>query len=123
MKKSISRDKAREERIDMEIVVDAYHRDERVMGWFVYLQDTLHFPFKARCISRRPISPLKKREEVEVIDMAPDDECDSEMFVTIKRDKGKLSVPLMQLEPIDADTKTEEAIGDWHYWIQMGYEF
>lgn len=123
MKKSISRDKKREHRIHMEIVVDAYDRDERIMGWCVYLEDVLQFPFKARCISQRPISPLKKEEKVEVIEMAPEDECNSEMFVTIKRDKGKLSVPLMQLEPIDADAKTKEAIGDWHYWVRMGHEF
>jgi len=123
MKKSVSQDKKREDRIHMEIVVDAYDRDERVMGWCAYLDDVLQFPFKARCISQRPISPLKKGEEVKAIEMAPEDECDSEMFVTIKRDKGKLSVPLMQLEPINATAKTKEAVGDWHYWVQKGYEF
>jgi len=45
------------------------------------------------------------------------------MFVTIKRNKGKLSVPLMQLDPIDVDTKTKEIVGDWHYWVARGYEF
>ena len=38
------RDEAREERIKMEIVVDAYDEAERAMGWYSYLEDTLHVP-------------------------------------------------------------------------------
>ena len=29
-------------------------------------------------------------------------------------------VPLSQLEAIDADEPTQEAIGDWHYWVAQG---
>jgi len=28
-----------------------------------------------------------------------------------------MAVPLSQLEAIDADQSTDEAIGDWHYWV------
>ena len=34
----------REERIIMEIVVDAYDEQERAMGWFYYLADIIQFP-------------------------------------------------------------------------------
>lgn len=30
---------AREQRIEMEIVVDAHDSDERAMGWYCYLED------------------------------------------------------------------------------------
>lgn len=43
----IKKNKSREDRIDMEIVVDAHDKDERAMGWFNYLEDKLQFPFKA----------------------------------------------------------------------------
>jgi len=66
--------KAREERIAMEIVVDAHGPEEQAMGWYYYLQDTLQFPFTAACSSKRAISPLHVRDEVEVIGMAPEDE-------------------------------------------------
>jgi len=33
------------------------------------------------------------------------------------------SVPLAQLEPIRTDKTTREAIKDWHYWMEGGYEF
>jgi hypothetical protein len=42
---------AREKRISMEIVVDAYDAWEQALGWYYYLQDTLCFPFPAKCIS------------------------------------------------------------------------
>jgi hypothetical protein len=32
------RDEEREQRIAMEIVVDAYSADEQTMGWYVYLE-------------------------------------------------------------------------------------
>ena len=34
-----------ENRIEMEIVVDAYDELERAMGWYYYLQDNLTMPF------------------------------------------------------------------------------
>ncbi len=41
-----------ENRIEMEIVVDAYDKSERAMRWYYYLQDNLATPFKAECIQR-----------------------------------------------------------------------
>jgi hypothetical protein len=117
------KDEEREERISMEIVVDAYDEIERAMGWYYYLQDQLQVPFKARCIARRPISPLRVGDEVEVVGMPPEDECEREMFVTIRQAKGKLAVPLSQLEPVEADEQTTQAVEDWHYWLEHGYEF
>mgnify|MGYP002777159226 FL=1 len=43
----MSRDEERETRIMMEVVVDAYGPEERAMGWYYYLQDTMQFPFTA----------------------------------------------------------------------------
>jgi hypothetical protein len=34
-------DKAREERITMEIIVDAYDEAERALGWYYYLEQQL----------------------------------------------------------------------------------
>jgi hypothetical protein len=55
--------------------------------------------------------------------MAPEDECEHEMFVNVEWGEDTLAVPLSQLKPIDADEETKEAIEDWHYWVKMGYEF
>jgi hypothetical protein len=117
------RDEAREHRITMEIIVDAYGAEEQSLGWYYYLEDALGFPFLANCVGRRAISSLQVGDEVEVIGMAPESECEHEMFVMIRWEKEGLAVPLSQLKPIAADAKTNEAVEDWHYWTGMGYEF
>ncbi|MEO0935392.1 MAG: calcium-binding protein [Cyanobacteria bacterium J06641_2] len=116
-------DKNREERIDMEVVVDAYNEDERAMGWYYYLEDKLQFPFKAKWVNRqRP-----QGKEIEVVDMSPEDECMRSMFVEVRYREGEVddifSARLEDIHPIEADQETAEAIADWHYWIDMGYEF
>jgi hypothetical protein len=117
------KDEECEERITMEIVVDAYNEDERAMGWYCYLGEKLNVPFLARCIEEREVSPLEVGVEVEVIGMAPERECEREMFVSIPWNKRTLAVPLAQLEVIHADDQTKEAVEDWHYWAGMGYQF
>ena len=113
----------REERIVMEIVVDAYGSEEQALGWYYYLEETLSFPFTARCRARRAISPLQVGDEVEVINMAPETECEHEMFVMIRWEKEGLGVPLSQLAVTHADEQTRQAVEDWHYWVERGYQF
>ncbi len=117
------KDAEREERIEMEIVVDAYGPEERAMGWYSYLEDELRFPFTATCIAERATSPLRVKDEVEVIGLAGANECEHEMFVRIRWDRKEgLAVPLSQLKPINhTDEETNQAVADWHYWVKMGY--
>jgi hypothetical protein len=108
----------------MEIIVDAYGSEEQAMGWYYYLEEELQFPFTAVCSAKRSISPLQVKDEVDVLKMAPEEECEKEMLVTIRWEKDGLAVPLSQLTPIiSTDGQTKQAVEDWHYWVQMGYEF
>jgi hypothetical protein len=116
-------DKQREQRIQQEIVVDAHDAEEQAMGWYYYLEEQLRFPFHAKCIVQRVISPLRKGQEVQVVGLAPAQECDREMFVTVPWEDRTLAVPLAQLEVIQADKATRQAVEDWHYWIDQGYKF
>ena len=116
------KDEEREERINNEAIVDAYGPEEHAIGWYYYLDDKLHCPFSAQCVIRRVTSPLKPGDKVEVVGMAPAEECEHEMFVLIQRKKRQLAVPLMQLEGIQVDEETQQAIEDWHYWVNRGYE-
>jgi hypothetical protein len=117
-----AKDDEREERISMEIIVDAYGPEEQALGWYYYLDENLHFPFSARCVARRTISPLEPGDKVEVVGMPPEEECEHEMFVLIRRKSHPLAVPLMQLEGIEVDEETQQAIEDWHYWVNQGYQ-
>lgn len=116
-------DPERERRISMEIVVDAYDEYERAAGWYCYLEDQIRFPFMASCVCRRATSPLRVEDEVEVLGMAPEDECEHEIFVEIKWGKDGLAVPLSQLRPIAVKPETAQAVEDWHYWVEKGYRF
>jgi Calcium binding len=118
------RDEQREERISMEIVVDAYNQQERAMGWYCYLENTLSFPFLTHCTNERAISPLRVGDEVEVIGMASADECEKEIFVeTPWEHRRTLAVPLSQLKVVHGNEETQQAVEDWHYWVEIGYEF
>jgi len=119
----VRENKARERRIEMQAVVDAYNESERAMGWYYYLEDRLKFPFKARCKSKRAVSPLRIGEEVNVLAMAPEEECESEMLVRVRWHGRSVAVPLSQLKPLGADATTSQAVGDWHYWLARGYQF
>jgi len=117
------RSEQREQRIQNEIIVDAYGAEEQAMGWYYYLEEHLHLPFRAKCTGQRAISPLSKGQEVEVVGLAAAAECESQMFVTVKWDQRTLAVPLAQLEVIQGDKATQQAVEDWHYWVDQGYEF
>jgi len=62
-------------------------------------------------------------DEVEVIGMPPEEECEHEMFVLTPWDRDGLAVPLVQLEVVDADDETRGAVEDWLYWSRKGYQF
>lgn len=118
----VEKDGTREDRIAREVIVDAYTPEEQALGWYYYLDDKLRFPFEARCIAERTISPLEAGEVVNVIGMPAPKVCRSEMFVSIDWLDRKMGVPLIQLEPAKAGDDTREATADWHYWIERGHQ-
>jgi hypothetical protein len=121
--KQPAKDPIREDRIHNEAIVDAYGPEEQAMGWYYYLENKIRFPFQAKCIAAKVVSPLRKGETVEVRALAPEDACASDMLVQIRWQGRKMAVPLSQLAAIAPDESTEEAIGDWHYWVSQGYLF
>lgn len=113
----------REDRIDLEIVVDAGDESERAMSWYYYLEGALKFPFKARCVGQQASSPLKVGQEVQVLGLADSEECTHEIKVTIQWEADALAVPLSRLEGIEIADRPRQAIADWHYWVARGYEY
>ncbi|AEN07094.1 calcium-binding protein [Halolamina sp.] len=113
---SRDKDEERDERIRNEAIVDAYTADEQAIGWCYYLERKMSFPFQARCIEERTISPLREDEEVPVVGMTDEVVSSSEMFVLVEWMDREFGVPLSQLEVLDVDSDTREAVDDWHYW-------
>ena len=55
--------------------------------------------------------------------MAPEDDCMSEIMVTVKTGRSKLAMPLEQVECESTNEDTRQAVSDWHYWRARGYEY
>jgi hypothetical protein len=117
------RDDEREARIRDEIIADAYGPEEQASSWHISLDETLSFPFLTRCVAERAISPLQVGDEVEVVGLAPEEECRHELFVTMRWEHRRtLAIPLSQLACSHADDETQQAVEDWQYWVARGYE-
>jgi len=84
------------------------------------VEGKIRFPFQAKCIVAKVVSPLLKGETVEVRSLAPEDACTSDMLVLIRWQVRKMAVLLSQPLAIKDDESTIEAIGDWHYWVAQG---
>ncbi|MEM7593979.1 MAG: calcium-binding protein [Cyanobacteria bacterium P01_A01_bin.83] len=119
----VALDDIREERIMMEAVVDCYDESEQAMGWYYYLEDRINFPFKAKWINRHN----SEGRNVTVLSMSPEDDCLHDMFVEVLYREGDMEdifdARLSEIEPLNIDAATEEAIDDWHYWVKRGYQF
>ena len=119
-------DPIRENRIDYEIVVDAYDETERAMGWYYYLQDKITFPFLAKWKKKTKKIGAITEKEVEVLDMASEEDCESNMYVEVAymgENDDTFTAKLSDIEAINPDPDTEEALADWQYWIDMNHGF
>jgi len=102
------KDPVRENRIHEEAIVDAYGPEEKAMSWYCYLEGKLSFPFHAKCTSSKITSPIKKGEDVEVLRMATDQVCVTDMLVLVRWQDRKLAVPLAVRGGNHINTKTNE---------------
>jgi hypothetical protein len=121
--KKPAKDPVRENRIHNEVIVDAYGPEEQATGWYYYLDGKMRFPFQARCIVTRVVSPLRKGETVEVQRRAPEEAWSSDVLVLTRWQGRNLAVSLSQLAAVEPDEATAEALRDWHYWVAQGYLF
>jgi hypothetical protein len=120
VRKPPKRDPVREDRIYNEAIVDA-RPEEQAMSWYYYLEGKICFPFRARCVAANSVTPLRNGETIEVFRIAAGG-CLRARHVCANPWQGrKMAVPLSQLDAIDPDKSTKEAIGDWHYWLSQGY--
>ena len=100
--------------------MDCYDDEEEMMGWYYYLQGKLTFPFTAKYRASAK-GRAKTTKLLQVVGMADEDECNREIKVMILLQEDGLEdqipVALSQLEGVEVDEATAEAIADWHYWV------
>lgn len=119
-------DPIRENRIDYEIIVDAYDETERAIGWYYYLENKITFPFNAKWNKKAKKTGLITEKEVKVLGMASEEDCENNIYVEVAyigEPDDTFIAKLSDIEALNLDPDTEEAIADWLYWVDMGYEF
>jgi hypothetical protein len=120
-------DENRDRRISAEVIADAYTDEEQTLNWYYYLESKLKFPFQAKWLNQKSTSSPTDGEDVEVLEMSNEDDCTEDMFVEVLYTEGKaqdiFSVPLSEIQAVEADDATQEAIADWKYWVGKGYHF
>lgn len=108
-------EKAREDRIAEGILVDAETDEDRATAWYYYLDSNVTFPFQAT---------FDGDEEVEVVSLSVEEDCLDEMKMEVRYSDSFGEEPftalLIELEPLDADDESTEAIEDWQYWWERG---
>lgn len=127
----VKEDPVREDRILLDIVVDAYNETERALGWYYHLEQEITFPFAARikhgfadaCALGNKRSPLREGDMVSVVGLASEDACMSSVEAVVEHHQAQFIVPLVRLECQTTDESTLQAVSDWHYWCARGYEF
>ena len=105
----------REKRITNEVLVDTETDEDRATAWYYYLDGKVTFPFQAT---------LDGDDDVEVISLAVEEDCLDEMKMEVRHSDSFGEEPftalVMELEPLDADDDTTEAMEDWQYWWERG---
>ena len=105
-----------QEKIDDEIIVDAYDEYEQSMGWFYFFDETLENPFTAT-------AQLKKRDgtteskQVKVVGLASKEEDFTNKDFNLEIEQGQYLRPIAYsaLSAIKASDETLEAFGIWDF--------
>jgi hypothetical protein len=100
--------------IDYEIVVDCYTEEEANMGWAIYMEENLGFPFKAEYLVKGK-SGKNQWQEVSVINNETDESNfdGGEWYVEIELNEIIISARLDELRNIKADKETMKTLQIW----------
>ncbi len=111
-----------QDRIDYKILVDCYDEYQQGQAWTLYLVDHITCPFTAEYTgnSKISIAPNTIINVLELMNSEYDSEEDFECFMAmVEVEVGDViyEIPLADLKVVVADTKTEQAVEDWKYYI------
>jgi len=106
-----------------EILVDTYSTDEVASAWYSYMEDHMSFPFMAECLFESSLSPFKKGELFEVVELGEIESCDHEVYVKISFCNRQFDIPLLDMKPTDATKETVTAIRCWYHWVSEGNQY
>ncbi len=105
-----------EEIIDYEIIVDCYEEEEVNMGWAIYMEENIYYPFEAEY-------QVKKKDgkrlwsNVKVVGNETDESNfeGGSYYVEVEYNDILIPVDLDKLRNIEADEETMKALQVWQY--------
>jgi len=102
--------------IEDEIIVDCYDEEETNMGWAIYMEDNINYPFEAEYLVKRR-SGEKQWKKVEVINNETDESSfhGGKYYVEIEYTDIVIPVRVEELKNIKADEETMIALQVWKY--------
>ena len=113
-----------DQRLSFEIIPDAHDAEEQALDWFSYLEEHLQFPFQAECVlpNARPLHSVLV-SEVNVVGLPSEDVCKARDVCQHQvAGTDRWLCRLLNLTGVEVDEETEQAIQDWHTWVDRGYE-
>jgi len=103
------------ERID-EIEVDCYKEHEVNLGWYIFLNENLNYPFEAEYqISKADGNSSWNKVKVIASESTEDDFNRNEFYVTIEVNELIIPTRLSRLKNIIADEGTIKTLQIWNY--------
>ena len=100
--------------IEDEIEVDCYEDHEVNMGWAIYMEDHIYYPFEAEYLVKKK-SGKNEWKKVRVIDNKTDEDSftGGDYYVNIELDDMILSTRIDDLQNIKANEETMQALQVW----------
>ncbi|WKN41847.1 calcium-binding protein [Tunicatimonas pelagia] len=103
-----------QEIIDYEIVVDCYTEEEANMGWAIYMEENISYPFEAEYeVKKRPGE--RQWKKVQVVNNETDESSfdGGDYYVEIEYEEIVIPVRIDELRNIVADEETTQALQVW----------
>ncbi|MEM9887636.1 MAG: calcium-binding protein [Bacteroidota bacterium] len=101
--------------IDDEIVVDCYTQEEVNVGWAIFMEENLNFPFEAEYLLEKK-SGEKQWKNVRVVNNETDQSSfnGGEWYVSIELDELIISARLSELRNMKASKGSMQALQVWN---------
>ena len=113
--------------IEDNVIVDCYNDEEISNSWECYMEERLCEPFSAKIISENTEIPvgevvtvkdnLYQFDEIGSIIWKKSDASTIE-YLDVQWNDKEFDIHINDLEPVDKNIDTIEAIKNWNYWIK-----
>lgn len=105
-----------QDRIDYEIIVDAYDEYEQSAGWSMFFEETLEFPFTALAqLKKRDGTIESKQVKITGLSSKEEDFMDDDFNLEMKQGEYLRPVAYSALSDIRASDETLEAFQIWDF--------